>query len=67
MTSLKYVLVNSTSTKKTITINNVRSDIDSQTAKISAFGVQLTTNLDGDYSVDEVYKIVTEETLISLD
>ena len=65
MTNLKYKLENADGTK-TITINNVRDDIDSQTAKVSAFGTKLTTYFLGDYSLDTVTKVVTEETEIEL-
>ena len=65
MTSLEYTLENNTG-KKTITISNVRSDIDSQTAKVNAFGDELTTYLDGDYALTAATKVVTEETPINL-
>ncbi|MBR1729994.1 MAG: hypothetical protein IJ728_10785 [Selenomonadaceae bacterium] len=65
MTSLEYTLENNTG-KKTITISNVRSDIDSQAAKVNAFGDELTTYLNGDYAMTAATKIVTEETPIKL-
>ena len=65
MTSLKYTLENDTG-KKTITISNVRSDIDSQTAKVTAFGDELTTYLNGDYALTAATKVVTEETEIEI-
>ena len=65
MTSLKYALENDTG-KKTITINNVRSDIDSQTAKVNAFGSELTSYFVGDYTVTAATKVVTEETEIEI-
>ena len=65
MTNLKYKLENAEGSK-TVTINNVRSDIDSQTAKVSAFGSQLSTYFSGDYEVTAAVKVVTEETEIEI-
>ncbi|MBR1729985.1 MAG: hypothetical protein IJ728_10740 [Selenomonadaceae bacterium] len=65
MTSLEYTL-ECNAGKKTITINNVRSDIDSQVAKVNAFADELTAYLDGDYSPTAATKITTEETPINL-
>ena len=63
MTNLKYKLENADGTK-TITINNVRSDIDSQTAIVTAFADKISGYSAGDYALAGVFKIVTEETEI---
>lgn len=65
MISLKYKLENDTIAKSVI-VNNVKSNIDSDTAAIEAFGNELTTYLVGDYAVVGVTKIVTEETEIEI-
>ena len=65
MISIKYKLENDT-TEKSVIVNNVKSDIESDTAAINAFGNELTSYIVGDYTVTGVTKIVTEETEIEL-
>ena len=65
MISIKYKLENDT-TAKSVIVNNVKSNIDSDTAAIEAFGSELTTYLKGDYALVGATKIVTEETEIEI-
>ena len=65
MISIKYKLENDT-TAKSVIVNNVKSNIDSDTAAIEAFGSELTTYFNGDYALVGATKIVTEETEIEI-
>ena len=65
MINLKYTLENAAGSK-TITIKNVKSNIDADTSAVNSFGDKLSGYLDGDYSLTGATKIVTTETEIEI-